>query len=187
MTTLTTSVCVFCGANEGTDPVFREAAQAFGGELGRRGHPLVYGGASSGLMGQLADATLAAGGRAIGVFPHNLASRERAHPGLTEQHYVDTLAERKNRMILLAGAFVILPGGYGTLDELFEVLTLNQVGAIEKPVGLLNLRGYYDHLIAFLDHATASGLLKPAYRALLHVACEPAALLDAMVPGEVAT
>ena len=173
-----TAVAVFCGSSQGTDPGFAAAARAVGLEIARRKWTLVYGGGSVGLMGLLADASLAAGGRVVGVIPRFLYEREVGHDGLTELEIVETLTERKVRMGDLADAFLTLPGGIGTMDELFEALSWAQLGLETKPNGLLNVNGYYDELVAHLDRAVASGFLKPGHRALLRVSSDPAALLD---------
>ncbi len=155
------SICVFCGARPG-QPAQQEAARALAQTLVENGQTLVYGGAKSGIMGLIADTTLALGGRVIGVMPEHLVNREVAHRGLSELHIVKTLEERKAKMAALADAFVALPGGIGTLDELFEMLTWSQLELHFKPSGLLNVDGYYDHLIAFLKRAEDDGLiLKP--------------------------
>ncbi|RYE94843.1 MAG: TIGR00730 family Rossman fold protein [Myxococcales bacterium] len=175
-------VCVFCGAGAGHDPAFLEAARELGRGVAGRGWGLVYGGATSGLMGALADAALGAGGEVSGVIPASLVDRELAHQGLTRHSVVATLAERKARMFAEAHAFVALPGGFGTLDELFSVLTLMQIGELAgKTCVLLDLDGYYEGLLRFADHAVSSGLLLPRYRALLLRAAsvdEALALLD---------
>src|SRR5690606_5459941 len=149
-----------------------------GRRLAAEGIGLVYGGASVGLMGVLADAVLDAGGEAVGVLPYGLAAKEIAHPGLTKLHLVDSMHERKALMAELSDGFVALPGGLGTLEEIAEILTWAQLGIHSKPCGLLNVAGYYDGLVTFLDHAEAEGLLHPLHRALVHVEAEPATLLD---------
>jgi hypothetical protein len=174
------SVCVFCGSGLGADPAFGAAARRMGTLLAERGMALVYGGGNVGLMGVLADATLAAGGRAIGVIPRALAEKEVAHGGLSEQHVVGSMHERKQRMAELAGGFVALPGGWGTLDELCEMMTWAQLGIHFKPVGLLNVSGYYDGFLAQLAHAERERLLKPEYRRMLLVDADPAGLLAQM-------
>lgn len=173
-----TRVCVFCGSNPGSDPRFAGAARDLGTALATRGIELVYGGGQVGLMGILADAALAAGGRVIGVIPHALDRLEVAHKRLSELRHVDTMHERKALMVELSDAFVALPGGFGTLDELCEVLTWQQLGIHAKPVALLEVAGYFAHFRAFLDHATASGFLSAETRGLLHVADAPDSLLD---------
>ena len=174
------SVCVFCGSSAGADSAYRSAAERLGAFLAGRGHTLVYGGGRVGLMGALANAALAAGGRVIGVIPEDLVAREVAHTGLTELHVTTGMHARKARMLELADAFVAMPGGFGTLDELFEVLTWAQLGIHAKPIGLLNLAGYFDPLVRFLDHAVDKGFVGPEHRAMLPVAEEPARLLELM-------
>jgi hypothetical protein len=176
-------ICVFCGASRGNRPEFAEAAAGFGRALAARGLGLVYGGTGIGLMGLLADAVLAGGGEAIGVLPRGLEKRELAHRGLSELHFVETLAERKQLMFDRADAFVALPGGLGTLDELGEALTWAQLKLHDKPLGLLNTAGYFDSLLAFLRHGVAEGLVRAEHLALLQVADTPEALLEAMLAG----
>jgi hypothetical protein len=173
-------LCVFCGSNSGKDPVYAKAAVALGKTLVRRELELVYGGGSIGLMGILADTVLEAGGRVVGIIPRALARREVAHTGLSEIHLVDDMHTRKARMEELADAFVALPGGYGTLEELFEVVTWAQLGLHRKPVGLLNPAGYFDGLLGCIDSAVAEGFIKPEHRRLLVAGAEPDALLDAL-------
>jgi hypothetical protein len=158
--------------------VYAAAARDFGRLVAARGLVLVTGGGRIGLMGVLADAALAAGGRVVGVIPRHLVEREVGHPGLSELHVVGTLAERKERMAGLADACVALPGGYGTLDELFEMLTWTQVGVQAMPCGVLNVAGFYDPLLAWVDHAAAEGLVRPAHRGLLLADADAAALLE---------
>jgi uncharacterized protein (TIGR00730 family) len=171
-------VCVYAGSNPGNDPAYAGAAAALARTLAARGIGLVYGGGNVGLMGILADAMLAAGGEAIGVMPRALIEREIGHAGLTELRIVDSMHERKAEMAELADAFVALPGGIGTLEELIEVYTWSQLGLHRKACGVLNVNGYYDALAAFLDHAVAEGFLRPQHRAVLSVAAEPGELLD---------
>lgn len=171
-------VCVFCGSSHGHDPRYRRAAEDLGRRLAERGLGLVFGGGSVGLMGALADATLAAGGNAIGVIPHGLAAREIAHRGLSELRVVSSMHERKAHMARLADAFIALPGGFGTLEELFEIVTWAQLGIHRKPIGLLNVAGYYDALIALLDQAVAEGFVSRENHGLVVVEQEPDALLD---------
>ncbi len=173
-----TAIAVFCGSADGNRPIFAETAEIVGREIARRGWTLVYGGGSVGLMGLLADAALAEGGTVIGIIPRFLYEWEVGHDDLTELEIVETLTERKVRMGELADAFLSLPGGIGTMDELFEALSWAQLGLEQKPNGLLNVDGYYDDLVAFLDRATESGFIKPKHRALLHVASDPRELLD---------
>mgnify|MGYP003503646640 CR=1 FL=1 len=171
-------VCVYCGASRGRDPAYAEAARAIGAAIAKRGLGLVYGGAHVGLMGAVADAALAHGGEVIGVLPRALEARELAHRGLSELHVVDSMHERKARMAELADAFVAMPGGLGTYEELFEIWTWGQLGWHHKPCGLLNAAGFYDKLVAFLDGATDDQFLKPEHRAMLVVDADPDRLLD---------
>jgi uncharacterized protein (TIGR00730 family) len=177
-------VCVYAGSNPGSDPAYAEATRALGAELAARGIGLVYGGGKVGLMGVIADAVLAAGGEAIGVMPQALIDREIGHPGLTELQVVDSMHERKARMAELADAFVALPGGIGTLEELIEVYTWSQLGIHDKACGVLNVGGYYDGLATLLDHAVAEGFLRAQHRAVLSFADDPAELLDALAAYE---
>jgi uncharacterized protein (TIGR00730 family) len=174
------SVCVFCGSSSGARPEYSTAAQAMGQALARRGLALIYGGASRGLMGVLADAVLAARGAVVGVIPRPLARAEIAHAGLDELLIVDSLYERKRLMFERADGFVTLPGGFGTLDELAEALTMSQLGLHTKPSGLLDVAGFFDPFIAFLDRATTEGFVRPDHRALLTVESDPDRLLDAL-------
>jgi hypothetical protein len=171
-------VCVFCGSSTGKNPAYLEAARATGRALASRGVGLVYGGGSVGLMGALADATLEAGGEVVGVIPRALQLRELAHGRLTTLHVVGSMHERKARMAELSDAFIALPGGMGTLEELSEILTWSQLGLHARPVGLLDAAGYYGPLIAFFDRAAAEGFIRPEHRGLVLVGTEPAALLD---------
>lgn len=183
------NICVFCGSSPGARPVYREAAAALGELLAGRDIGLVYGGATVGTMGAVADAALNAGGRVYGIIPKALADIEIAHPGLTELQVVDTMHTRKARMAELSEAFIALPGGIGTLEELFEVWTWTQLGIHRKPVGLLNVDGFYDLLSGFLDQLVTEGFVKPGHRQTLCSAPTPAALLDALaavaLPDEV--
>lgn len=160
-------VCVFCGSNAGIRADYGIAAQGLAAALSRRGLGLVYGGGNVGLMGMIADSMLQAGGEVIGVIPQSLVAKEVAHHGVSELRVVDTMHQRKALMNELSDAFIALPGGFGTLDEFFEILTWSQLGIHGKPSGLLNVSGYYDNLLAMLDHAVAEGLLRPAHRALV--------------------
>jgi uncharacterized protein (TIGR00730 family) len=171
------AIGVFCGASAGTDPVYTRLAWQLGGLLAQQNITLVYGGAQVGLMGSVADATLAAGGCVVGVIPRLLMDKELGHHGLTELRVVDTMAERKEVMMALSDAFIALPGGIGTLDELFEVWTATQLGLQAKPCGLLNVQGYFDQLLAFLDHAVVQGFLREQHRQQLKLHDDPAALL----------
>src|SRR5438874_4255466 len=171
-------LCVFCGSNPGHAPAYRSLAARLGQTLARRNIVLVYGGGRVGLMGALADAALEAGGEVIGVMPQALIDREIGHRGLTELRVVGSMHERKALMAELADGFVALPGGIGTMEEFFEVLSWAQLGIHNKPCGWLNVSAYYDPLIQFLDHAVKQDFLKATHRALLIVEREPAALLD---------
>jgi uncharacterized protein (TIGR00730 family) len=159
---MTLSLCVYCGSRAGDLPVFAAAADELGTLIGRAGGRLVYGGGRVGLMGRVADATLAAGGRVLGVIPQALMEREVGHSGLTELVVVQTMHERKQRMAEAADAFVALPGGIGTLEELYEVWSWQQLGYHDKPVALLNVAGYYDALLAFMRTAQARGFVSAA-------------------------
>ena len=175
------SLCVYCGSRPGTDPAFAETARQVGQWIGDHDGQLVYGGGRNGLMGIVADATLAAGGRVIGVIPKALVEKEWAHIGCTELHIVDTMHERKRIMAEHADAFLSLPGGIGTMEEFFEVWTWRQLGYHAKPVGLLNLNGYYDHLLAFLHTSVQNGFMSDWQMELIHVGAEPIALLEQLV------
>jgi uncharacterized protein (TIGR00730 family) len=170
-------VCVYCGSSPGGDTRFVDAAVAFGRELAARDLTLVYGGGSVGLMGRLADAARLAGGRVVGVIPAALVRREVAHLDLPDLHVVATMHERKARMADLADAFVALPGGMGTLDEMFEMLTWAQLGLHTKPCAFLNVAGYYDPLLAFLDRAVDCRFLAPEHRQIFLVDDDPSRAL----------
>jgi uncharacterized protein (TIGR00730 family) len=161
------SVCVYCGSNTGSSPVFAEVAASIGTTLAKSGVRVVYGGGRVGLMGIVADAARAAGGDVVGIIPGALDRREVAHTGLTELHIVQTMHQRKAMMAELSDAFLTLPGGLGTLEELFETLTWSQLGIHQKPVGLINVDGYFDPLLAMLDQFVARGFLRPEHRELL--------------------
>lgn len=171
------TVCVFCGTASGHDAQFSAAARDVTQRLVQKGCRIVYGGGRLGLMGVVAEAALAAGGHVTGVVPTGLIDKEIMHRRLTVLHRVESIHARKKMMTQLADAFLILPGGYGTLDELFEVLTLQQLKVHDKPCGLLNVDGFFDALVAYLDHATACGFLLPAYRGMLAVESDAAVLL----------
>ena len=173
-----TRVCVFAGSSAGAEPEYRQAAVALGRTIGERGIGVVYGGACVGLMGVMADAALEAGSDVIGVIPSALVAKEIAHRGLTELRVVASMHERKALMADLSDGFIALPGGWGTLDELFEVLTWGQLGLHHKPCGLLNVHGYFDGLLSFLDHTVEQGFVKREYRSMIAVADSPGALLD---------
>jgi uncharacterized protein (TIGR00730 family) len=172
------TLCVYCGSRHGARPAYTEAARALGHALGARGWQLVYGGGKVGLMGEVADAALAAGARVVGVIPESLERREVGHTGLDELHVVPTMHLRKQMMAEHAHAFAALPGGIGTLEELYEVWTWRQLGYHDQPIGLLNVEGYYDELLRFMDRSVAEGFLAPAVRATLQVHADPTALLD---------
>ena len=172
------SICVYCGSRNGDDPAFLTTATAVGRIIGERGWRLVYGGGRAGLMGAVADATLAAGGPVFGVIPHSLMVREVGHAGLSELRVVDTMHERKQAMAEAADAFLALPGGIGTFEELFEVWTWRQLGYHDKPVGLLNVSGYYDRLLAFMAQSEQSGFVSPDQHALLQVDSHASDLLQ---------
>ena len=171
------TLCVYCGSRRGVRTAYPAAAQALGRGIGERGWRLVYGGGKVGLMGEVADAALAAGARVIGVIPQSLQQREVGHRGLHELHVVATMHQRKQMMAERASAFVALPGGIGTLEELYEVWTWRQLGYHDQPFGLLNVEGYYDELLRFMDRSVAEGFLEAGQRANLIVDSEPHALL----------
>ncbi|MDX6767130.1 MAG: TIGR00730 family Rossman fold protein [Candidatus Methylacidiphilales bacterium] len=182
-------LCVYCGSSMGSRAEYREAAESFGSLLAREKIGLVYGGGNVGLMGVVADAVMAGGGEVIGVIPQALVDKEVAHFQVTRLHVVDTMHERKAMMAGLADGFVALPGGYGTLEELFEILTWSQLGFHPKPVGLLNTHGYYDPLLGFLHRMVEEGFLREDHRTFLAVADEGEALLCVLrrsVPAGVA-
>lgn len=160
MTTTKASICVFCGSSSGSNPAYTEKAIALGKLFVEKNITLVYGGSNVGLMRSIADTMMEAGGRVVGVMPHNLIEREVAHKGISEFHVVKTMAERKAVMDDLSDAFIAMPGGIGTLDELFEVMSWNQLDLISKPVALFNVLGYWDQLLAFLDHSVDQRFVK---------------------------
>jgi uncharacterized protein (TIGR00730 family) len=174
-------VCVFAGSNAGVRAEYREAAAALGRMLAERGLALVYGGAHVGLMGAVADAVLASGGRVTGVIPESLVAKEVAHGGLTELLVVSSMHQRKALMSDLADAFIALPGGWGTWEEFFEMLTWAQLGLHRKACGLLNILGYFDPLLSFVDHSIREGFVKREYRSMICVDTAPDALLDRLV------
>jgi len=173
-------VCVFCGSRTGRNPAYVDAARGLASVLARRRIGIVYGGAGVGIMGALADAALAEGGEVIGVIPESLMQRELSHRHLTELHVVSGMHERKALMGSLSDGFIALPGGLGTLEEFFEVLTWNQLGIHAKPCGLLNVEGFYDALTSFLNHTVAEEFVPEAHRAFLPVGREAAGLVDDM-------
>ncbi|MBC7482545.1 MAG: TIGR00730 family Rossman fold protein [Rhizobacter sp.] len=177
----TVSVCVYCGSRPGALPAFTDAAHAVGHEIGRRGWQLVYGGGRAGLVGVVADAALAAGSRVVGVIPQSLMGRELGHLGLTELHVVDTMHQRKMMMAERSDAFLALPGGIGTLEELFEVWSWRQLGYHDKPLGLLNVAGYYDRLLEFLELSVQQGFVATTQAELLVVETEPRIMLNRLV------
>lgn len=172
------TICVYCGSNPGLLPDYRAAARALGHEMAARGLGLVYGGASIGVMGAVADAVLEKGGRVTGVIPSGLATREVAHTGLDELIVVSSMHERKARMAELSDGFIALPGGWGTIEEMFEMLTWAQLGYHEKPCGLLNTASYYDQLFAFLEHAIAQKFVKEENRPMIMMDDSATRLLD---------
>ena len=173
-------VCVFCGSSVGVRPAYASAARAMAAELVGRRIGVVYGGGGIGLMGVLADAMLERGGEVIGVIPRPLASKELAHPGITEMRVVDSMHERKALMASLADGFVAMPGGLGTFEETLEILTWSQLGIHRKPIGLLNVEGFYDGLLGMIAHALDEGFVPREYHALSVSADTPARLLDSM-------
>lgn len=172
------SLCIYCGSRLGEKPEFSAAARRVGEWIGRNGWRLVYGGGRAGLMGVVADAALAAGAEVIGVIPSSLMQRELGHTGVTHLHVVQTMHERKQMMAELSDAFVALPGGIGTFEELFEVWTWRQLGYHDKPIGLLNLGGHYDLLLAFIEHTARCGFIASHQRALLQVNADVTPLLE---------
>lgn len=174
-------LCIFCGSSLGARECYAEAARRVGELLAQRGIGLVFGGGHVGIMGALADAVLEGGGEVIGVIPQALVDKELAHAGLTELRVVATMHQRKAEMADLADGFAALPGGCGTLDELFEILTWAQLGLHNKPIGLLNVDGFFDLLLAWLDHAVREGFIKEKHRQLLLRATEPVQLVDLLV------
>lgn len=157
-------ICVFCGSNPGNNPTYLEAAQELGSTIATRGYELVYGGAEVGLMGAVADAALRAGGRVVGVMPKALIEKEIGHKGLSEQHIVSSMHERKALMADLSDGFIALPGGVGTLEEIFEIWTWAQLGHHGKPLAFMNVLGFYDPLCAFLDHQSSEGFVRKGHR-----------------------
>lgn len=175
------SLCVYCGSSLGKSPAYLAAAKALANELVQRDIRLVYGGASVGIMGVIADTVLAGGGQAVGVIPQALVDKEVSHAGLTELFVVDSMHTRKAKMAELSDGFVALPGGFGTLEELFEVLTWSQLGFHQKPIGLLNVEGYYDHLLAFLKQSVEQQYVKPQHHALLLASDEVPQMLEQLL------
>jgi len=171
-------ICVYCGSSPGRLPEYSDAARMLGHELAARKLGLVYGGASVGVMGAVADAILEKGGEAIGVIPYALATREVAHSGLDDLFVVDSMHERKAKMAELSDGFIALPGGWGTIEEIFEMLTWAQLGFHQKPCGLLNIAGYYDHLFTFLEHAIDQRFVREEYRPMIMMEETASDLLD---------
>ena len=174
-------ICVFCGSNNGITTVYSEAARVMGLVLSRRRIGLVYGGGSIGLMRIIADTVLREGGEVIGVIPEALATKEVAHRGLKDLRVVGSMHERKALMVELSDAFIALPGGYGTLEEFCEVLTWAQLGLHRKPCGILNVKGFYDPLLSFFDHAVSEGFVREVHRSLILVDEDPERLLDKLI------
>lgn len=172
-------ICVYCASNPGVREDYAQAARQLAASLVQHGYELVYGGSAKGIMGVLADAVLQQGGTVHGVIPELLLDKEISHSGLTKLHVVKTMHERKSLMESLSDAFIALPGGFGTLEELVEILTWGQLHIHSKPVGIINVAGYYDGLITYLDHAVAEGFLPAESRGMLHCADEPTALIEA--------
>lgn len=172
------TVCVYCGSRNGSSPAFRAAAQALGRLIGERGWRLVYGGGNVGLMGATADAALTAGAKVVGVIPERLLHLEVGHRELTELHVVPTMHERKRLMAEMADVFIAMPGGIGTFEELFEVWTWRHLGYHDQPIGLLNVEGFYDPLLAFMRHTLHAGFIDASQQAMLTVHDDPATLLD---------
>jgi uncharacterized protein (TIGR00730 family) len=173
-------ICVFCGSQVGTNSLYQQAATDLGRLLAGKGYGLVYGGGHVGLMGIIADAVLAHGGEVIGVIPESMVARELAHTGVTRLHVVPGMHERKARMAALADAFIALPGGYGTFEELFEVITWAQIGLHHKPIGVLNVASYFNALKGLVEHAMSEGFIRSEHRGLLTIADDPAELLDTL-------
>lgn len=178
MTARPFTVCVYCGSRHGDREAYAEAARAVGRLIGERGWAMVYGGGRVGLMGEAADAALQAGAEVTGILPRSLAAREVGHAGLSRLELVDSMHVRKHRMAELSDAFIALPGGIGTMDELFEIWTWRQLGLHARPVGLLDVEGYYEPLVAMLRGMVERDFLSAATAALLHVDTDPASLLD---------
>jgi len=174
------SVCVYCGSRHGAEPAYTDAARALGSFIGSQGWQMVYGGGKVGLMGEAADSALAAGGRVVGVIPMSLQKMEVGHTGLSELHVVETMHQRKQLMAERSHAFIAMPGGIGTLEELFEVWTWRQLGYHRSPIGLLNTNGYYDELLRFMDHTVAQGFLSAEQRNNLIVGTQPQTLLQSL-------
>jgi uncharacterized protein (TIGR00730 family) len=185
------SICVYCGSNAGAHPSYAEAAKAVGRALAESGLRLVYGGGQVGLMGILADAAIDAGGEVTGVIPAFLDHKEIAHPRVSDMHIVETMHERKMMMAEKADGFIAMPGGLGTLEELFEMWTWSQLGRHQKPLGLLNVNGYWDQMLGFLDHMQAEGFVEARHRKMLSCETSPEAVIEALraheYPGTIAS
>ena len=185
------SICVYCGANTGADPAYAQAARALGAALAGAELTLVFGGGQVGLMGILADAVIDAGGQVTGVIPDFLHHKEIAHPRVTDMRIVSSMHERKMLMAEAADGFIAMPGGLGTLEELFEMWTWSQLGRHEKPLGLLNVNGYWDRMLAFLDHMQGEGFVEPKHRTMLACEDSPEAVIAALQgyehPGAIAS
>lgn len=173
-------ICVFCGSRSGHHTIYRQAADELGRSLAQRGYGLVYGGGQVGLMGVIADAVMRHGGEVDGVIPRPMVSRELAHLQITRLHEVGSMHERKARMAELADAFIAMPGGFGTFEELFEIITWAQLGIHHKPIGLLNVAGYFDPLQHLMEQAISAGFVKPEHRQLTVIEAQPIPLLDAL-------
>jgi len=171
-------ICVYCGSNSGNKPVYAAAARELADVLVRHDFELVYGGSDKGIMGVIADAVLERGGKVHGVIPQMLMEKEIAHQDLTELHVVASMHARKTMMAALSDGFIAMPGGYGTLEEIIEIITWGQLRFHEKPCGLLNIEGYFDHLVAYLDHANKEGFLRDENREMLLVDADPAGLVQ---------
>lgn len=177
-------ICVFCGSYPGNNPLYMTSARQMGAAIARRGLGLVYGGGHVGLMGAVADGALQAGGRAVGVIPQTLVDKELAHRSLTELRVVTSMHQRKAMMAEIADGFIALPGGFGTLDELFEIITWAQLGFHRKPIGLLNVDNYFDPLLTFINHIAQEGFISPEHRSAVAVADEADALLNTLLTAE---
>lgn len=171
-------ICVYCGSNSGARAVYADTARELAGVLVRHDLELVYGGADKGIMGIIADAVLERGGKVHGVIPKMLCDKEIAHQGLTELHVVSSMHARKTMMVALSDGFIAMPGGFGTLEEIIEIITWGQLRFHDKPCGLLNVDGYFDHLLTYLDHASAEGFLRPENRQMLLCDQNPAGLIQ---------
>jgi len=174
-------ICVYCGSSPGLNPTFINAAKQFGEELAGRNVELVYGGSSLGIMGELANSVMVNGGKVIGVIPENLFSKEVAHTGITELITVRDMHERKSKMAELANAFVAMPGGFGTMEELFEIITWNQIGIIQKPIMLLNIDGFYDPLLLMIDKSAKAGFIREKNLGILKVSSDVNGCIEMLI------